>query len=225
MILNIVLYTCNIHYIHTILCYVHAISCYFGPADSIVHNKIDYVTLFTNFLNSDIYNQDNLWHPLQSYVHDHLWWSEPCTGNLWNVGFYISCCLWPRFHILVHYSDCHHIDEVKKYELWMETCESHVYGGNSNVYLLDDVKSKFTLNSKSLMSPDTCLSMNWQDTTFNKFLASRYLEYFPRNYPQVKAMGFYWWLLNIGSGNGLMHQATSHYLRQCWPRSVTIWCH
>ena len=28
-----------------------------------------------------------------------------------------------------------------------------------------------------------------------------------------------WWSLNIGSGNG--HQATSHYLNDCWSRSMS----
>ena len=34
------------------------------------------------------------------------------------------------------------------------------------------------------------------------------------------AIGPYWWWVNIASGNGLVLQATSHYLSQCWPRSL-----
>ena len=30
-----------------------------------------------------------------------------------------------------------------------------------------------------------------------------------------------WWLVNIGSGYGLVHQATSHYLNQFWPCFMT----
>ena len=39
----------------------------------------------------------------------------------------------------------------------------------------------------------------------------------------MNATGPYWWQVNIGAANGLKmawcRQATSHYLKQCWPRS------
>ena len=33
--------------------------------------------------------------------------------------------------------------------------------------------------------------------------------------------GLHWWSVNISSGNGWNRQATSHYLSQCWPRSLS----
>ena len=39
-------------------------------------------------------------------------------------------------------------------------------------------------------------------------------QYFLWNCPQVNATQPYWWLVSIGSGNGLGRQATSHYLNQ-----------
>ena len=32
---------------------------------------------------------------------------------------------------------------------------------------------------------------------------------------------FHWWQVNSGSGNGLVPSGKSHYLNQCWPRSVS----
>ena len=33
-----------------------------------------------------------------------------------------------------------------------------------------------------------------------------------------------WWFVNIGSGNGLVPSATSHYLSQCWLRFILPYC-
>ena len=35
--------------------------------------------------------------------------------------------------------------------------------------------------------------------------------------------GPYWWLVSIGSGMAWCHQATSHYLSQCWSRSLSLY--
>ena len=40
--------------------------------------------------------------------------------------------------------------------------------------------------------------------------------------PLMNVTGPYWWEVSFGSGNGAWcHQATSHYLSKCWPRSMS----
>ena len=43
---------------------------------------------------------------------------------------------------------------------------------------------------------------------FQTHIKDRYLENFMWNIPQVNAPGPDWWLFNIGSGNGLVHDGT-----------------
>ena len=47
----------------------------------------------------------------------------------------------------------------------------------------------------------------------------RNLEHILWNYPKVNVTRHHWWLVNIGWGKGLVRQATSHFLSQCWPIS------
>ena len=49
------------------------------------------------------------------------------------------------------------------------------------------------------------------------------LENFLWNCPQVNATSHQGWLVNTGSGNGLVPSGnnSSHYLSQCWPRSMS----
>ena len=67
----------------------------------------------------------------------------------------------------------------------------------------------------------------WLQSEISKFQThfnDKYLKYFLWNCYQMNASTPRWSLVNIGSGNGLMpsgHQATSHYLSQCWYRSVS----
>ena len=65
----------------------------------------------------------------------------------------------------------------------------------------------------------------WLQSQINKFQThfnDKYLKYFLWNwYYQVNATTPLWSLVNIGSGNGLVRQAPSHYLSQCWPRSLS----
>ena len=39
--------------------------------------------------------------------------------------------------------------------------------------------------------------------------------------PLPTVLPHFWWKVNTGSGNGLMHQATSHCLSQGWSRSMS----
>ena len=34
----------------------------------------------------------------------------------------------------------------------------------------------------------------------------------------------HWYIGHVGSGNGWCHQVTSHYLNQCWSRSMSPYC-
>ena len=55
-------------------------------------------------------------------------------------------------------------------------------------------------------------------------LILRHLKHFLWNCFQFNATRPHWWLVSIGSGNGLVTQASSHCLNQCWPSSVmTQW--
>ena len=38
---------------------------------------------------------------------------------------------------------------------------------------------------------------------------------------KVNAPRPHWWLVNVDSGNGLVPSGNSHYLSQCWPRSMS----
>ena len=51
----------------------------------------------------------------------------------------------------------------------------------------------------------------------------RYLEPFPWNCPSVNVTKPHWWIVKIGSGNGLV--LWNYYLNQWWPSSSTHTCY
>ena len=48
-----------------------------------------------------------------------------------------------------------------------------------------------------------------------------WLTYLLWSCPQMNVTGPHWLVINIGSGNGLVPNTPSHYLRQCWPTSLS----
>ena len=59
-------------------------------------------------------------------------------------------------------------------------------------------------------------------SNFQSYIRDRYHEHFLWNCSQVNATRSYWWLINIGSGNGLVLSGNKiHYLDRFLPSSIT----
>ena len=62
---------------------------------------------------------------------------------------------------------------------------------------------------------------NWHlKINFQSCFSDGYLQYFLRWYPQVNAMGLTDGKSTLVQAMAWCRQATSHYLSQCWPRSM-----
>ena len=66
---------------------------------------------------------------------------------------------------------------------------------------------------------------NFRWVILKPILIYRWLMYLLWNCSQINITGPYWWHINIGSVMAWCRQATSHYLSQCWPRSMSPYGH
>ena len=72
-----------------------------------------------------------------------------------------------------------------------------------------------------LLAPVRCCC-NTELITF-KLIKDRYLEHFLWNCAHVNATRPPWWLVNIGSDNGLVMSAIKQLTKKCWPNSMELY--
>ena len=62
--------------------------------------------------------------------------------------------------------------------------------------------------------------LQFQIRKFQTHFSDRYLKYFPWNSYRVNTTTAHWSLVNTDKAMAWCRQAISHYLSQCWPRSL-----